>query len=366
MRNLSLKTVFPLMAVAALCGCTSVNSTLDTVSYSMKSSLNMIPATQCTAFWSSAVRHDPSLEKPERGFGGRAYFYGADGRHPVKLGDGHIVIYAFDEEGRAFDDVKPTRSYVFPPKEVAKLYCKSELGHSYNLWVPWDTEGPEGNAKQVSLIVKYMPPQGSAIVSSQAKVYLAGKLGDQMLANKAGWDSVKHSNRGIEQVAYHADNGIAKKERDFSPLTERVVEEGRRPAQMQTTTITRNDRASGQGPTVVTRTPAPTVAAPQPVYGQAYSAAGQNQPNAVIPATYHPTSLYSPVPAESVPAGQPVAPMMPASAPTFPSGQSVHSGFGAPPAPFAPGVQAAYVPADFGQPLVESRSTLPHQVPIRR
>jgi hypothetical protein len=138
------------------------------------------PVASVVAAWEPAVS---SGEKPMRGFGGRVYFYDQDLTRPVKA-DGTVVVYAFDEEGRSPWDSKPTEGFVFDEKTLNSkgIYKKSKIGHSYNLWIPWDAAGPEGQAKKISLIVRYIPKQGASVVSSQATAYLPGRHTPELLA----------------------------------------------------------------------------------------------------------------------------------------------------------------------------------------
>jgi hypothetical protein len=194
----------------------------------MSSLLPPGPPTQVVAVWEPAVKHSAGEEKPARGFGGRVFFYDQSMKKPVKV-KGNVVVYAFDEEGRRPDDNKPTRSYVFEEKDVKKLYSKSKLGPSYSFWIPWDAEGPDGNVKKVSLIVRYVPQVGSSAVSSQALVYLPGKIGQSELQAKADWDSRSSHEGSIQEVA-----ALSKKE---SALREAVIESNNRANTLQTTTI---------------------------------------------------------------------------------------------------------------------------------
>lgn len=123
------------------------------------------------ATWVDTVRQQAGA-KPERGFGGRVYFYdrGAD---PI-LVNGRLVVYAFDETGRAATDHKPTRRYVFPADRLARHMSETEIGTSYSVWLPWGgTEGPTTN---VSLIARFEPTDGGGlIVSDQTRQRLPGR-----------------------------------------------------------------------------------------------------------------------------------------------------------------------------------------------
>lgn len=190
------------------------------------------PPAKALAVWEPAIRHDGD-NTPQRGFGGRVYFYDQESRNPIKV-KGNVVVYAFDEENRKPDDNAPTRSYYFAKNDVKKLYSKSKLGHSYNFWVPWDAEGPDGKVKKVSLIVRYVPDTGSSVVSSQAAVYLPGKEGQTEMMAKTEWDDIQNFNGPIQQVAH-----LTEARRNSLDKTDiRLIESNEsRPSAMQTSTI---------------------------------------------------------------------------------------------------------------------------------
>ncbi|MCL2743973.1 MAG: hypothetical protein FWE67_08985 [Planctomycetaceae bacterium] len=246
MKNL---TVSVLLLLVFTTGCSSTSWTKSKwYKPDMSSLLPAGPPVKSLAAWEPAVRHS-GLEKPERGFGGRVYFYDDGGTKPIKV-KGCVVVYAFDEENRKHDDNAPTRSYFFAKDDVKKLYSKSKLGHSYNFWIPWDSEGPDGKSKKVSLIVRYVPDKGSSVVSSQAVVYLPGKAGQTEMLAKEEWNkrqeqlavwNVRHLVNGIMQTS-HSEEQIS----EFKPieaykqtsLQERLLEEnGNRPQMMKTATI---------------------------------------------------------------------------------------------------------------------------------
>src|SRR3954453_48789 len=122
----------------------------------------------CT--WSDTVMSQPGT-KPQRGFGGRIMFYEKDEKQPI-LVDGQLVVYAFDETGRAPTDNKPTRRYVFPADQIPLHMSKSDLGASYSFWLPWDEAG--GPRTEVGLICRFEPKGGAVVTSEQAKQKLSG------------------------------------------------------------------------------------------------------------------------------------------------------------------------------------------------
>lgn len=126
--------------------------------------------TRVVAIWKDAVLHRPG-EESMRGFGGRLMFYEGPSEEPIKV-DGDVVVYAFDENGRRRSDTKPDRKYVFTREQFERHYSKSDIGHSYSLWVPWDEAG--GPQKKISLIVRFTPVGGSTVISEQASSMLPG------------------------------------------------------------------------------------------------------------------------------------------------------------------------------------------------
>ena len=141
------------------------------------------------AFWTDTVRTSPG-QPAMRGFGGRLMFYENRDGKPVKVA-GSLAIYAFDEANRDPENPKPDRKFVFPAEQFDKHYSKSELGHSYSFWIPWDPVG--GETRQVSLICRFTPVQGGAVVSDQVKQLLPGaEPSEQKAAVQAAEVKVTH------------------------------------------------------------------------------------------------------------------------------------------------------------------------------
>lgn len=123
------------------------------------------------AFWTDTVRTSEG-QPAMRGFGGRLMFFEREHGKSIKVA-GTLTIYAFDESAHAEEDnPRPDRKYVFTPDQFAKHYSKSELGHSYSVWIPWDKVG--GEAKEIGLICRFTPLEGGAVVSEQVRQALPG------------------------------------------------------------------------------------------------------------------------------------------------------------------------------------------------
>jgi hypothetical protein len=213
------------------------------------------PVDKALAVWTPAVE---TGEKPQRGFGGRVYFYDSEARRPIKV-DGTVAVYAFDEANRKPNDNEPTRVYTFAKEDVKKSYFKSGLGHSYNLFVPWDTDGPDGDSKKISFIVRYIPDKGNSIISPQATAYLFGSnKNNEMLAkndsntnpadnNKTstqdGQNNIQQaafedSEKFVEAIRQQLSGNFINEPEKLPNRNEHIIETNHnRPTKMQTTTI---------------------------------------------------------------------------------------------------------------------------------
>jgi hypothetical protein len=218
------------------------------------------------AYWSEAVMNKAG-EKPQRGFGGRVYFYSNKEKDPVKV-EGQLVVYAFDEANRDPTDNRPSRRYVFPADQFAQHYSESEAGHSYSFWLPWDEMG--GPQKEISLIARFEPLEGSLVVSNQSRHRLpgTGPPPQELAAPSTTFPVEKFTNRyANQQVGYAAETGAA------PPVA------GQPPAasEMTTTTITLPPRFARS---------LPHSAAP-PAAAQTLSTTVQYGPPNPAPSQYH-------------------------------------------------------------------------------
>ena len=170
-----------LLALAPSAGCSAWQKTKPYVWPWGADSEPQAPS-KVVAMWTDSVAY-PGNRSPLRGFGARLMFYGKDGSKPVKV-DGSLVVYGFDETDRKASNTKPDQKFVFTAEEFAKHYSKSDIGHSYSVWVPWDTAG--GPQTSVSLIVRFMPKDGNVVVSEQTTQVLPGpKSGADLAESKA-------------------------------------------------------------------------------------------------------------------------------------------------------------------------------------
>lgn len=134
-------------------------------------------ATRVVAIWTHDVLSTPG-KGATQGFGGRLYFYNHE-QDSLEV-DGQVVIYAFDDTGKAAQNQsnrQPTRKFVFRADQLQSHLSDSELGPSYSFWIPWQPLG--GEEKQISLVPIFIPSEGRMINGLFSKVTLPGTRQEQ-------------------------------------------------------------------------------------------------------------------------------------------------------------------------------------------
>ena len=108
---------------------------------------------------------------PCRGFGGQVLFFANGRKAPVKV-NGAVRIYVFDEEGVNGDPALPLHQFDFPAAAWNALMRPSNLGTSYQIFVPYTRKGQ--NQATCSVRVSYTPEGGLPVYSKTATVDLPG------------------------------------------------------------------------------------------------------------------------------------------------------------------------------------------------
>ena len=130
-----------------------------------------------------AVLWSPDLltvagQPPTRGFGGRIYFYNERSQTiPV---DGELVVHGFDESRKkatGSDENLPDKRFRFTAEQFTEHFSQSEIGASYSVWIPWDTN--ETAQKELTLIPTFVSSSGQMVQGAAAKVIIPGKLAGQ-------------------------------------------------------------------------------------------------------------------------------------------------------------------------------------------
>jgi hypothetical protein len=159
--------------------------------------------------WTDTVlnqRNKPAI----RGFGGRIMFYADQGIGDDKpaeplIVDGTLTVYAFGDDNGKGMATKPEKRFVFLPEQLAKHRSKSDIGHSYSVWLPWDEVG--GPQRRISLFVRFEPTQGGAVMSDAAPKILPGAPPEEEVATTTAEKPTSHGSP-IEQAAAQRDASL--------------------------------------------------------------------------------------------------------------------------------------------------------------
>lgn len=108
---------------------------------------------------------------PCRGFGGQLLFFANGYKEPVKA-TGDVRIYVFDDIGVDGDAGKPVHQFDFPAVAWNALLKPSNLGASYQIFIPYTRKGLHGAT--CTLRVRFTPEGGLPVYSRMASVELAG------------------------------------------------------------------------------------------------------------------------------------------------------------------------------------------------
>jgi len=151
------------------------------------------------------VFHQPG-QRGVRGFGGRVMFYAEEGHKPIVV-DGTFVVLAFDDTETKGAPVppemrSPEKKYVILPDQLPNHYSKSDLGHSYSFWLPWDEVG--GPERRICLVARFEPRKGRPIVSHPSHHVLPGPTASASPPKVAPKAEPKEEARGVKPVSYEA------------------------------------------------------------------------------------------------------------------------------------------------------------------
>ena len=239
------------------------------------------------AIWTDAVYQLPS-KPPTRGFGGRVYFYNAEDEViPV---NGQLVVYAFDDSDPTASTDHPSRKYAFTAEQLTNYYSNSDLGASYNIWIPWDETG--GDEKQIALFPVFVDESGKTVRGTFANNRLPGKR--VVTEEERRGFYISRTRRQGAQVVSRQESGVRPVSYEEAGPADGATVDKEKPG-LVTTTIriprSLSERmASGNGAIVpqspsVTTLPSPAAVPAQPV-----------QPAGPVPSAGPPPTSWSPSP----------------------------------------------------------------------
>ena len=153
---------------AALSSCKSFNLKKD-IPWDTDTDVPAKQVTRMVTSWKDSTVYS-ARKYPERGFGGRIYFYNRNG-DPVKA-EGKLVVYAYDESQPREINQVPHRRYVFTSDQLQSHFSESSIGPSYSVWLPWDGVG--GPPTKVNLVPTFLPAVGQVVVGQEVRQHLPG------------------------------------------------------------------------------------------------------------------------------------------------------------------------------------------------
>ncbi len=129
------------------------------------------PASVAT-IWKADTIAEPG-QPGQRGFGARVYFYNERSQAiPI---EGDLVIHGFltTPSSRKSPNDQADKKFTFSEEQLASQYSPSDLGASYSIWVPWDTEG--GFREEITLVATFKSKKGTVVQGAPSRLFLPGK-----------------------------------------------------------------------------------------------------------------------------------------------------------------------------------------------
>lgn len=210
--NVAAYAVLALAAIVAASGCKTKGDGWKFANWDMRRAVGMKkgpedPKTpeRLVATWTDTVLNTAG-QPSKRGFGGRLVFFEREAKDPVRV-DGQLVVYAFDETDREPHETHPTRRYVFPAEDFARMESDSALGSSYSVFLPWDEVG--GAPKKISLITRFEPAKGAIVLGEQTRHYLPGVGLDGKTTTQVAEAKTKTEVSDVQEVQLAGFNGPA-------------------------------------------------------------------------------------------------------------------------------------------------------------
>ena len=232
------------------------------------------PPHRIAIVWRDAVYTEPG-KLPTRGFGGRVYFYGED-NEPVEV-EGELTVFGYDDSNESMKSKVANRKFVYEGNHLKHYFRETDLGPSYDVWIPWDAVG--GERKNISLVPVFRTEEGNLLRGELARNILPGKKPLPGIERVNEEIASKRATSSIRPITYRTPQQQPQSYVD-SPGT--TVSFGHKP-EIQTTTIPVPPSLSRQlkAPQSVARsmTPQPT---PQPLNNVTY---GQRPGGWTSPAT---------------------------------------------------------------------------------
>jgi hypothetical protein len=204
---------------------------------------------------------DDTLPGPDgelmRGIGGRVHFLDKNGK-AIRV-HGSLTVYGFDEQNGQVTSPRPDKRFHFKDEELQSVYSTSTIGHSYNVWIPWEGQGYQ---KHIAVLPIFRGPDGRLLKGDHAQAVLHGQENPSPIVNQTHQKTRRvEDNRLVERVVYQTANPSP----PASPIDSQMPD----PSSVRVKTINVPDSASSIRDTVKT-----------PVHIPERRGRGDDQPNA--------------------------------------------------------------------------------------
>ncbi len=147
--------------------------------------------------WKDDILPGPN-GKLQRGLGGRVHFLDKKEK-PIRV-HGSLTVYGFDEQDGKVDSTRPDRRFHIKDDELQNLYSHSMIGHSYNIWLPWDENSYR---RHVAVLAIFRAEDGQLLRSDYSQTILHGPEGPDPISALTNQKQRRvEENRLVERVVY--------------------------------------------------------------------------------------------------------------------------------------------------------------------
>ncbi|MBL8888802.1 MAG: hypothetical protein JNL67_02405 [Planctomycetaceae bacterium] len=150
--------------------------------------------------WKDDVLPGPD-GKLQRGLGGRVHFLDKDGK-PIRV-HGSMTVYGFDEQNGKATSPRPDERFHFKDEQLQSVYSKSSIGHSYNIWLPWDEQGYQ---RHIAVLPIFRHPDGKLLKGEHSQAVLHGPENPNPVSHLQEKQRKFEESQMVERVVYQSSS----------------------------------------------------------------------------------------------------------------------------------------------------------------
>lgn len=137
----------------------------------------------------------------QRGLGGRVHFLDKEGK-PIRV-HGSLTVYGFDEQNGKVTSPRPDERFHFKDEQLQSVYSNSSIGHSYNIWLPWDEQGYQ---RHVAVLPIFRQPDGKLLKGEHSQAVLHGPENPNPVSHLQEKQRRFEESQMVERVVYQSAN----------------------------------------------------------------------------------------------------------------------------------------------------------------